>query len=162
MEAVQSVQSAVLEYRQTGWVKAVNLAAVVGLVFAPLIFISHIPGPIPFPDLVKCVVFYVVLLAGDAYYLATVLRTRILIDGTRVSVRNAFKERTADVSEIRGVRRIVGRGVTTYICLKDGSDAIELPRNVLDLDDRFREWLKQFPDLGTQGPFGYSSQGRNS
>jgi hypothetical protein len=162
MEAVQQAKSARLEYRQTGWVKAVNLVAVAGLLMVPLIFIRALHWPGSIQDLIGCVSMIVLIPIGDAYYLATVLRTRIVIDGTRISVRNAFKERIADLSEIRGVRRIVGRSVGTYICLKDGSDAIELPNNVLDLDDRFREWLKQFPDLGTQGPFGYNSQKRNS
>jgi hypothetical protein len=39
MEAVQQAKSARLEYRQTGWVKAVNLVADAGLLAVPLIFI---------------------------------------------------------------------------------------------------------------------------
>jgi hypothetical protein len=158
MEAFQEAKSARLEYRQKGWVKAVNLA-VVGLIPSFIIYLTFLHGG---PWSVRDVILTVVILAGDAYFLVIVLRSRIVIDGTRVTVRSAFGERTADVSEIRGVRRIAGRGVSTYICLKDGSDAIELPTSVLDLDDRFREWLNQFPDLGTEGPFGYRSQGRNS
>jgi len=158
MESVQQANSARLEYRQKGWVKAVNLAAVIGLLMVPIIFVGFLPSPNSASDVIRCVLIVVLVPIGDAYYLANVLRTRILIDGMRISVRSAFVERTADVGEIRGIRRIVGRAVTTYICLKDGSDAIKIPAYVLDLDDRFKEWLKQFPDLGTQGPFGYRSK----
>lgn len=152
MHSLRSDESTTIEYRQRGFTKAVNLFFV-GILFVVGIFFLqksvHDSAP------AGGVALAMLIIAGDVYYLATVLRSRILIGGTRVSVRNAFGERTADITEIEGVRNIPlknGLGEAgKLLCLKDGRGTIRVSSLTLDLDDRFTNWLKQFPNLDKRG-----------
>ncbi len=144
----RSDESTTIEYRQRGFTKAVNLFFV-GILFVVGIFFLqksvHDSAP------AGGVALAMLIIAGDAYYLATVLRSRILIEGTQIKVRNAFGERTADIAEIEGVRDIPGKNnvgvVGKLLCLKDGRGTIRVSLQTIDLDDRFTNWLKQFPNL---------------
>jgi hypothetical protein len=141
-----SSQSA--EYRQTGLVKMTNLAIAVVIfsigIIAFYLFttrFSFMPG----------VALATVIVIGSIYFLATVLRSRIMIEGTRIKIRNAFGEQAADLTEIEGIRDIHGKYGASVIgkllCLKDGRGTIRIPMTVLDLDVRFRDWLNQLPNL---------------
>jgi|SRR5580658_7830108 hypothetical protein len=145
---LRSDESTAIEYRQTGFTKAANLFFV-GILFLFAVFVLFRFATSQ--DFTDGVAFAGLIIAGDVFYLATVLRSRILIEGTRVRVRNAFVERTADITEIEGVRDIPGKNnvgvVGKLLCLKDGRGTIRISLQTLDLDDRFTNWLKQFPNL---------------
>jgi hypothetical protein len=75
------------------------------------------------------------------------LRSRVVIDGTRIEVRGAFLERTAALSDIEGFRTINFRyGSNPQLCLRDGRRAIRLSR-VFEADDSYRAWMKRLTDL---------------
>jgi hypothetical protein len=156
MSSFQQQQAARIEYRQTGWLKAANIV-ISGVILAAGIlcfyftFVRFHPS---IQDSIRGVIGVVLFLAGGVYYLAMVLRARILIDGTRITDGNASGERSADLTEIEGVRDVYGKngkagGSVTgkLLLLKDGRDPISISLMTLDLDDRFSDWLKQLPSL---------------
>jgi len=71
------------------------------------------------------------------------LSSRLVIDGTRIEVRNFIRLYRATVGEIEGYYEYEGR---IYIRLKDNHRNIAIPQ-AFDLDDDFRAWLKQLPNL---------------
>ncbi len=145
---LRSDETTTIEYRQTGFTKAANLLFV-GIFFLFAIFVLYRFATSP--DIMSGVAFAALIIVGDVYYLATVLRSRILIEGTQIRIRNAFGERGAGLTEIEGVRDVYGKNgvgvVGKLLCLKDGRGAIRISLLTLDLDDRFTNWLKQFPNL---------------
>jgi hypothetical protein len=95
----------------------------------------------------------IVGIAGGIYYLLVAMRSRIRIVGTRISVRGAFKEQSADICDIELVRNRYSRyrSVTGKLLrLKGGRGTINISLLVYSLDDRFGDWLKQVPDLDGQ------------
>jgi hypothetical protein len=153
MNPAQDIGVGRIEYRQTGSTKIVNLF------LAGLIFFIGIASAYKFSiwgSFAEGAVVSLLIFAGDAYLLARVLRSRILIEGNRISVRDALGERSATFAEIEGVRNIHGKfgaSVTgKLLCLKGGAGTIEIPMMVLDLDSRFQEWLSQFPELDKTPP----------
>lgn len=90
----------------------------------------------------------VLIIAGGGYYLRTILRSRMLIDDSGIEVHTAFVDRTAKLGEIAGYQPVIGRsGADTVLRLEDNRGSIEIPHAVFDIDDRFRDWLAQFPKL---------------
>jgi len=86
-------------------------------------------------------------LAGGIYMLARAYRSRLILDGSRIDVRGAFTERSADLGEIEGLRTIQTRnGSYKRLQLRNGARAITL-FNDFDTDDDFRRWIAQVPDL---------------
>ncbi len=152
MGSFRMTETTKLEYRQTGTTRAINVILVVMLFFVGIssfyVFATsfrYMPG----------IALALLIIAGDIYYLATVLRSRILVTGTQIKIRNALGERTADLTEIEGVRNIYGKygGSVTgkLLCLKAGRGTMTIPMMAFDLDDRFSDWLKQLPDLDERG-----------
>jgi len=81
------------------------------------------------------------------YVLAWTLRSRIVIEGTRIEVRGAFKERTADIDEIEGYRTISTRnGTYTHLYLKEGRGKFTVS-HAFDTDDDYRAWFQRLTDL---------------
>jgi len=145
-----------LEYQQVGFTKAINLF-LSGVVILFSIFIFYLFKTQPdFAD-IRMLLAGIAVITGGIYFFITVLRSRIVIDGTRISVRNAFGERTADLSEIEGFRNTYGRYgkvggniIGAWLILKDGRGKIVISFLAVSVDDRFRDWLKQLPDLDKQ------------
>jgi len=80
------------------------------------------------------------------YFLALALRSRLVIDGTRVEVHYAFTEKTADLSEIEGYRTISTRnGSYWQLKLKEGRGTISVSKS-FDCEG-VRAWLAQIPNL---------------
>lgn len=74
-------------------------------------------------------------------------RSRLVLEGTRVSVRGAFSERTADISEIKGYRITMSRAATYWhLDLRDGRSHLLIMRT-FRVDDVFREFLAQLKNL---------------
>ncbi|HKD61768.1 MAG TPA: hypothetical protein VKB47_14995 [Terracidiphilus sp.] len=86
-------------------------------------------------------------LGFGAYFVALALRSRVIIEGTRIEIRGAFTDREADLSEINGYRTISSRnGKYTQIYLNNGRRAVTLS-NLFDHDDAFDAWFRKIPDL---------------
>jgi heme-degrading monooxygenase HmoA len=115
------------------------LLAAVGI-FAAISIAAHPNGP-------ASAIVFLFLLPFSAYMLAVVLRSRLVIEGTRIEVRGAFRERSADLSEIEGFRTISTRnGTYRKLYLKDGRGSITLSSSFAT-DDDFRAWSQQITDL---------------
>ena len=150
MCSFQKVETTRIEYRLTGFTRIIALLAA-GLVPSAGIVICYFVIITPPLRSMPGVAVAMLIVAVGIYFIATVLRSRVLIEGTRITVRNAFGEKTADLTEIEGVRSIYGKyGATVTgkrLYLKAGRGTITVSMMLLDLDDRFRDWLKQLPDL---------------
>ena len=89
-------------------------------------------------------------LAAAALYLALVaLRSRFIIDGTRVRVQGALRSRDFDLSEVEGYRTYKGRYQTfQVICLKD--HAWKIPLMKYQTDEHLDDWFAHLKDLDQQ------------
>jgi hypothetical protein len=88
----------------------------------------------------------IIPIALGIYLLATALRSRLVIDGTRVEVRYAFSDKTADLSEIEGYRTVSTRnGSFWQLKLKEGRGTITVQKSYNC--DEVRAWLRQIPNL---------------
>lgn len=87
------------------------------------------------------------VLAGTGLYMAMIaLRSRLVIDGTRVQVQGAVRSREFDLSEVEGYRTFQGRYQSfRVICLKNGAGKIQLMTYATD--DTLEEWFAGLKDL---------------
>jgi heme-degrading monooxygenase HmoA len=143
MNFMQQVSTTRHEYRLKTWQRAffVLLGVImVGGGFAISIAAVHSGRAVE--------VFMPIFFIGIGLYLAAyVLRSRVVIDGTRIEVRDAFRDRAAELSEIEGFRTISSRnGKYTQLCLKEGRGKITLSQS-FDTDDDYRAWFQQLTDL---------------
>jgi hypothetical protein len=91
----------------------------------------------------------VVTVAMGICLILSALRTRLTIDGTRIAVRGAFLERSADFSEVQGFRAIpTSKGTVWRIELKQGLGSITIPGGVVS--DELRAWFQQAMDPDRQ------------
>ncbi len=136
------------EYRLKGTQRGLYLF--VGLVFFAGGFLFHsLSNTAPSPDRFSGMgpMMTILLAAAGIYMFTLALRSRLVIDGTRIEVRYAFKERTADLREIEGFRIASSRnGTYTYLCLKEGRGTIAISQGFAT-DDDYRAWLQQLTDL---------------
>jgi hypothetical protein len=86
-------------------------------------------------------------LMAFALYLALVaLRTRLIIDGTRVQVQGALRTREFDLSQVEGYRTFRDRYQSyRVICLKDGASNIRLMKYATD--SSLYDWFAGLKDL---------------
>jgi hypothetical protein len=85
-------------------------------------------------------------LAPAIYLVALALRSRLVFEGTRIEVRGAFSEQSADFSEVEGCRTLTSRNGTYWkLLLKQGRSSITI-ENWFNCDE-LRAWLQQLPDL---------------
>lgn len=133
------------EYTLKSWQKLLYLLVgmvflTFGVVFGPLLFrasAASLPAAVP-------ALFF---LGFGIYMLAQAARARLILDGTRIVVRSAFRERTADQGDIEGFRTISTRnGSYAQLQLKQGLGTISIP-NAFDTDDDYRAWLQKLTDL---------------
>src|SRR6266568_2652987 len=90
------------------------------------------------------------LMFCGVFMVATVVRSRLIIEGSQIRFRIVFREEVFPLSEIEGFRTIstgpashrVSRRV---ICVKDRSEPIEIVQ--FDQDDFLQTWLQQLPNL---------------
>jgi hypothetical protein len=143
---MQAIETGRHESGMKGWVKGIYLLGglffmgmaifIVGLVFrqpktGPMVILG-IPG-----------------FAIGAYLMTTALRSRLVIDGTRIEVYGAIRQNSADLSEIEGFRILSTRnGKFWKIYLKQGRGSFLIPQWV-DCAE-FQAWLKQVTDLDEQ------------
>ena len=144
MQPEQAVMLTRREYAMKTWMKM--LYAILGL---PLILGSYFAatttafGPSRLASVIPALFF----LGGGIYVFAAALRSQLVIDGSRVEVQTAFRERSADLGEIEGYRTIQTRNSSyTQLRLKNGAGTIAVP-NIFDVDEDYRRWLAQIPNL---------------
>jgi heme-degrading monooxygenase HmoA len=144
MNFMQQVSTTRHEYRLKTWQRVLflilGLPFIVGGGFAIFITAANSGRAVE--------VFMPIFFIGIGLYLAAyVLRSRVVIDGTRIEVRDAFRDRAAELSEIEGFRTISSRnGKYTQLCLKEGRGKITLSQS-FDTDDDYRAWFQQLTDL---------------
>jgi len=83
------------------------------------------------------------------YFAAFALRSRVVLDGTHISLRYAIREKSADLSEIEGWRmdQVTWSGPYWRIELKEGRGHI-LIMTLFQVDDSFHAFLSQLRSLG--------------
>jgi hypothetical protein len=145
MNSFPSANAARHEYRMQGWQMGLYLllgSLFVGFgAFAGWMAFSSDPSG-GFPLIVP---FF--FAAFGAFMLAWPLRSRMIIDGTRIEVRSIFRQRSADLKDIEGFRTFRTRnGSYTKLYLKDGRGAMTIS-NAFNIDEDYRAWFKQLTDL---------------
>ncbi len=81
------------------------------------------------------------------YLIALALRSRVIIDGSRIEIRGAFTVNYADRNEIEGYRTISSRnGKYTQLYMNNGRGTLTL-YNHFDKDGAFDTWIRKIPDL---------------
>jgi hypothetical protein len=89
--------------------------------------------------------FFIALLG--VYMLALTMRSRIVLEGSLMEVRGAFREKAADLGEMEGYRTITTRnGSFQRIYLKEGRGSLSIA-SYFASDDVYREWFKKIPNL---------------
>ena len=143
---MQTIDSGRHEYRIRGWQRAVYfilglLLGGVGLFAAGILSQQAQPGAAAIAGIFSLVM--------GIYLMALVLRSRLVIDGTRIGVRGAFREQSADIGEVEGFRTIATRNGTYWrLQLKQGLGSITI-QQWFDCDD-LRAWFQQLKDLDEQ------------
>jgi hypothetical protein len=140
---MQAINTGRQEYPLGGWQRGFSL--VLGTIFegfgAFLVYIS-----LTKPNLGSLLYIAIASFAFGIFLLATALRSRLVIDGSRVEVHYGFSEKTADLSEIEGFRTVSTRnGSFWQLKLKEGRGTITVQKSY-DCDG-VRAWLQQIPDL---------------
>jgi hypothetical protein len=81
------------------------------------------------------------------YLVALAVRSKLIIDGNQVEVHYAFRERSADLSEIEGFRTVSTRNGSYWILqLKGNLGKITISKSFKE-DDDLRAWFQQMTDL---------------
>jgi hypothetical protein len=90
--------------------------------------------------------FCVTFLALGYFFFALALRSRVVLEGPRISVRGPIREQSADIHEIVGYRIQVTRNATFWrIELRDGK-YLSIMKS-FSVDDAFHDFLAQLKDL---------------
>lgn len=89
-------------------------------------------------------------LAPGYYFLALALRSRVVLEGTRMTVRYPIREKSADLSAIIGFQTTItlirNNGPFWRLELKGGSGSIAIIQS-FNVDNYFQSWLQLLPDL---------------
>ncbi len=86
------------------------------------------------------------LLLGYPYF-GLALRSRVVLEGTRISVRGAFREKSAEMREIEGYRVTMGKNSTYWrFVLRDGRGTLAIMRTFC-VDDTFQAMLARLKNL---------------
>jgi FtsH-binding integral membrane protein len=144
MDSLQQMNGNRHEYRLKAWQRwfylLLGVAAIAGGFFLAVKIISEPGGVVP----AAIMMFFPIL---GIYLLAWALRSRLVIDGTRIEVRGALKESTANLSQIDGFRNISTRnGSYTLLYLKEGRGKITISQS-FDTGDDYRAWFQQLTNL---------------
>jgi heme-degrading monooxygenase HmoA len=144
MNFMQQVSTTRHEYRLKTWQRVFFM--LLGLVFAGIGgFVAFIAAA--HSGRAVEVIMPIFFIGMGLYLAAYALRSRVVIDGARIEVRDAFRDRAADLSEIEGFRTISSRnGRYTQLCLKEERGKITISQSFAT-DDDYRAWFQQLTDL---------------
>jgi hypothetical protein len=97
--------------------------------------------------------------ALGCYFIALALRSRVVLQGTRITARYAIREKSADLSEIRGYQTYAINKLSFshiyknisfwHLQLKGSGNYISIMQ-LFDVDSYFHSWLQQLPDLNSR------------
>ena len=91
-----------------------------------------------------------ILFLTGCYYAALALRSRVVLDGMRVSLRYAIREKSADLSEIKGYRIWTMRGTSYWrLEFKERPGHISI-MTTFQVDDSFQAFLSQVKNLDNE------------
>jgi len=132
------------EYRLSGWMRGLYL--VLGLIVAGMGATAAFAVMANRTD-AGVAPLMVIPLAIGGYLVLLAVRSRLVIDGSRIEVRGAFAENSADLSEIEGYRTIRTRNGSYWrIQRKDGRGSFNI-QNSFAGDDNLRAWFQQMTNL---------------
>jgi hypothetical protein len=146
--ATQGTDASSIEYRLTGLTKAMNEVVAYLIILGGIAIGYYLITPrhrnLPLE-------FIPAIMIGLGYYLLRIVhRARILIEPSQITVASAFDERTVPLAAIVGVFSVRGGRFGTVtgkaLKLRDGT-SLNISLQTFDLDQRFWDWLGQFPDL---------------
>jgi hypothetical protein len=121
---MQSLNAGRHEYRISGWQKFLYL--ILGLILTAIgVFAAGVLARESDWDMAQ--IAGILPLAIGIYLLAMVLRSRLVIDGSRIEVRGAFLERSAEFGDVEGFRTISTRNGSFWrLQLKQGRSSITI------------------------------------
>jgi hypothetical protein len=94
--------------------------------------------------------FVAIFVLIGCYYAALALRSRVVLDGTHISLRYAIREKSADLSEIKGYRIWSMRGTSYWrLEFKERPGHISI-MTTFQVDDSFGAFLSQLKNLDDQ------------
>jgi hypothetical protein len=97
----------------------------------------------------EMVLFAVFMTAMGAFFSSLALRSKLVLAGTRISVRNAFGEKSADFRDVEGYRISVTKNASFWQLELRSGDQISIMR-MFDVDDDFRAFLSRLKNLDEQ------------
>ena len=144
MNTSEQIAATPREYRMKGWYRALLLImgapAVSGAIVMSVLAYRATNPALP---LIMTLLFF----GFGIYLIALGTRSRITIDGTRLEIRGAFTDRSADLHEIEGYRTISSRnGKYTQIYLNNGRGTLTFS-SLFDRDNAFDAWFRRIPNL---------------
>jgi hypothetical protein len=92
--------------------------------------------------LLLCVAF----LALGYFFFALALRSRVVLEGSRISVRGPIREKSADIHDIVKYRVQVTRNATFWQLELRNGEQLSIIR-LFNVDDAFHDFLAQLKDL---------------
>lgn len=133
------------EYGMNSWTK--GIFTLLGLAMAGGgIFGAWKVMPLPGSGILTTI-FALVPTSLGIFLLAYAFRSRLVIEGSHITVRGPFTEKSADLDEIEGFRTFSSRnGTYRQIYLKEGRGSITLSSS-FSTDDDFKAWFQKIPDL---------------
>ncbi len=144
MNPTQQIGTTRREYRFKGWIRALYLLLGLGMTLGFCFMAEQIFAQ---QNSVGLAAMMLLFSAVGLYLLALALRSRLVIDGTRIEIRGALKESSADLSQIEGCRTFTTRnGTYTVLHLKEDRRKITITHSFAT-DDDYRAWFRQITDL---------------
>ena len=140
---MQAIELGRREYRMKGWLKSVYLLFGLGCVGFAIILANLLVQQKNYPI---AALMGMLPLPLAFYFLALALRSRLVIDGSRLEVHYALTEKVTDLNEVEGYRTISTRnGSYWQLKLRDSRGTISVYK-WYDYPE-VRAWLAQIPDL---------------
>jgi hypothetical protein len=144
MDSLQQMGSGRHEYRFKNWYRWFYLLFGVVVIAGGFFMAAKILSE---PDLIVLAATMMIFPIMGLYILAYALRSRLILDGSRIIVRGVFKEKAADLSEVEGSRIVSSRnGSYMLLYLKEGRGKITISQS-FDTDDDYRAWFQKIIDL---------------
>jgi hypothetical protein len=144
MDSLQQMSGDRHEYRFKSWYRWFYLLFGVVVIAGGFFMAAKVLSE---PDLIVLAATMMIFPIMSLYILAYALRSRLILDGSRIIVRGVFKEKAADLSEVEGSRIVSSRnGSYMLLYLKEGRGKITISQS-FDTDDDYRAWFQKIIDL---------------
>ncbi|MGO9088236.1 MAG: hypothetical protein ACLQBK_23730 [Candidatus Sulfotelmatobacter sp.] len=146
----QQLQPGSHEYRMKVSKSGLHLLSAVLLIVVSIPIATRGLASTSAPMALGRVVIGALLLFLGVLMMATLVRSRLLIEESQIRFRIVFREEVFPVSEIEGFRTVMTgpashRASRRVICVKGRREPIEIAP--FDPDEFLQTWLQQFPNL---------------